>query len=402
MKQMSYNTRKEMKLSDYSQRVLHSKQLPERVCLMTFVNTKNYGALLQAFSLKEIIVSFGYECSFINYQNKKLDYSTISRWRRIRSIIWQNTVCRLTVNSKRMERTKKFQIQMLGLRPPKYRMPQELKKISDSADVYIVGSDQVWNPELIADDDSYFLSFTSRKKIAYAASFGKNCVDRKFLFSHANDLKQFHAISVREKTGADNLKKVLGINAEVLLDPVFLMNMEEWSKKLGLDKKEDIFPTKYILCYVMSDITKKADKIYTVAKNMAENRGARLITLKNNGIRVARSKEIIDYSAGPKEFVNYIAKADCIVTDSFHGMAFSIIFRKNFWTVMSKESFGKRNTRIRELQQRLGLENRSIFIEEPIPDMLTLSDCVDYNSVECILNDAVRRSKKYLFCSLTE
>ena len=375
-----------------------------KVYILTFVNTENYGALLQAFSLKETISEMGYECEFINYQNKKLDYSTAGFVRRIRSYIWKNMIYKFLFSKKRAARTKRFQTEKLCLRLPKYRTPEELIAVSECADIYVVGSDQVWNPELIADDESYFLSFTPCRKISFAASFGKSIVDEKFLREQECNLKNFFAISVREKTGANSLKQVLGINAEVLLDPVFLHTKEEWMKMLGIEgKSKHVDANKgYVLCYVMPGDQNISDYIYIIANRIAEQKSLKLITLKNYGFGNPRPAEKYDYDAGPIEFVEYIANADYIVTNSFHGTAFSIIFRKNFWTVMSNGHVVQRNTRMEELLTMMNLKNRGIFSDISVIETPELISVIDYENIDHILKNELSKSKKFLRKSLTK
>ena len=373
-----------------------------KVYILTFVNTVNYGALLQAFSLRANIVSLGYDCEFINYQNQRLDYSTVSLYRRLRSFIVQNLIIKPLFSRKRKARTKLFQRDMLQLRAPKYHKPCELGVFAQRNGIYVVGSDQVWNPDLIENDESYLLSFAGGKKIAYAASFGKNGMPEKYYQRYNKYLNRFHAISVRENSGAEFLKKILNIEANVLLDPVFLFDATDWNSRLQL-QDISVRPGGYVLCYVMPGETKTINSIYTVAKAISDQKGIPIITLgKREYSRATKEKaEILEFDAGPREFVKYLSCADYVVTNSFHGTAFSIIYRKKFWTVAKKSSDPSPNTRMRELLNRFGLEDRIAYVDaEPAGAALTAE--VDYGTVENTLAAEIERAKDFLRISLSE
>lgn len=362
-----------------------------RVYTLTLTDTKNYGALLQAFALKEYISSLGVECKVINYHNPAMRYSQVKGWRKIRSVIWRNTFAGIVSNRTRKSNTDEFKKCYLGHDGDNICLSAELPALNSSADAFVVGSDQVWNPTVNANDNSFLLDFTEKEKIAYAASFGTNCVSKQYLLENKEQLQRFAAISVREDSGAEMLKETLGLSAEVVLDPVFLLNKEEWTSLLHISGDK---PDKYVLCYVMPGDAAVVNRIVELANGIAEEIGCKAIVLGEKDYKHSHDSIIYDHSCGPVEFLEYISGAETIVTNSFHGTAFSVIFRKNFFTVMKKETFG-RNTRIDTLLGHIGLDYRKSYVDETI-DKMHLTDGIDYTDTEPKLSEYIAHSKEYL------
>lgn len=209
-------------------------------------------------------------------------------------------------------------------------------------DFFIVGSDQVWNPNFKILD-KMFLNFTdSQKKISYAASMGCENLTKKQKLLFRNKLKDFKAISVRENKAKDLLKEVLPQkHIEVLVDPTLLLSSEKW--KIVEKKPNWEVPKNYILTYFLGDIS---DELRSLIKRFLVDKNLKIINIldKNNNDW---------YKIGPSEFLYLVRNADYVITDSFHGTVFSIIMKKQFMVI--KRKLGKEGNMISRIDTLLTL-----------------------------------------------
>lgn len=375
----------------------------KRIKVLTFSGSINYGATLQAYALKRFLIDSGYDCSLIYYQNHNNKYAQVTGLRKTLSIIWNNTLANFLDSSLRKKRTAKFRAKYLELGD--LITSDNLKKLcalNASTDVFIVGSDQVWNPEIIRDDPVYFLSFVAddKKRISYAASFGTGNVSESYLKDKLKYLSAFHALSVRESQSADLIREKLCISAKTVIDPVFLLKKEEWVNALNLNKNTTNLkePSGYVLCYVMPINDELTRKIFLIAKTIAEISGLKVITLGKKSYTLPFKGEVIDKDAGSIEFLQYIKNADYVVTNSFHGTALSVVFRKNFYTILKKGI--KRNSRMEELLNAISLSERIIYTDyEPKMDMFSE---IDYTKVTQKLDEQIEYAKQFLIQAIEE
>ena len=363
----------------------------KKIATLTFNNSVNYGALLQTYALREYLNTSGFECDIINYQNPKMKYSRVSFMRKIASIVWKNLLARFFASQKRRKRTSQFRMTKMNIGQKCVNL-SDLKSLNSVYNIFIVGSDQVWNPFINRGDSAFFLSFVSdeNKRISYAASFGSSKVDKSYLESNRQDLEKFDAISVRENESAELLKAEIGIAAETVLDPVFLLTKDDWINKLNLNNSVSKVNDKYVLCYVMPVDFELVNRIYHVAESIAKGNNLKIITLgKKNSKPIGI--ETLDRDAGPIEFANYILNAEYIVTNSFHGTAFSIIFRKQFFTVL-KKGFNL-NLRLENLLGSFNLSSRILY--ENNAGIVNLFP-IDYSNVEPLLENRINQSQDFL------
>lgn len=364
----------------------------QSIMTLTFSDSENYGALLQAYALKEHIGKDN-NCGVINYHNPETLYSQVSGWRKIRSFVWNNTVSRFFRSEIRKESTNAFRKKYIGMTEKCYGSAEELKELNSDTDVFVVGSDQVWNKRNNADDPAYLLSFTDKRKVSYAASFGTGTVDSSYLNENAELFNSFSSISVREQSGADALSDVLGITAPVVLDPVFLLSEAEWRDKLGIKEKCD--ESGYVLCYIMPGDAEVEGTIKNTALSIAKEKGLKVVILGDKTYRKPPQGAVSDCDCGPAEFVEYIANAKYVVTNSFHGTALSLVMHRNFWTVMKKDSENNRNTRMENILKISGTEARGIYcdIGEKPGNLL---EEINYAAVQPMLDAEIETSKRFL------
>lgn len=351
----------------------------KKVGTMTFHSAYNYGAVLQAYALKENIKKLGYDAYVINYGDenqypifdlKNKDLSTICR--NLQNIFYVPKIKRRNINFK------KFVSDKLDLYPNKYINDEELKKVADDFYAIVAGSDQIWNNSNKMKDksDTFFLNFDGNfKKISYAASFGDDADSiRKDSEKIVPWLKDFDAISIRENEGKELLNE-LGIDSVLTIDPTLLLDKNDWEK---LEKRVN-FKKNYILYYSVNSRKYSIN----VAKKVAKKMKLPVINLVlHPKSAFSGFKYIID--SAPDEFLNIIHNARFVCTNSFHGTVFSIIYDKPFIAI-----FDEKNGQI-VLENRKATLLKSVGLED---HMITESMEID---IEKFLNYDYTETKKKL------
>ena len=321
------------------------------IAILTFQNSNNYGAMLQAFALQEFLLLNGHEVKIIDYRCTYLENREyLNKNNSIYNRFKKKSIS-LILHSQNREREgkfNKFRTECLSLTKP-YRK-DTMHLVAGEYDAIIVGSDQVWNFELTGGDTTYFLDFnTGRAKIiSYAASIGNDDIDRSDLTRIASLLEKFHHISVREASVACMLNQYFNTNSiECVLDPTLLIDQLFW--KTIADKPQTKKP--YIFVYSLGEL----DKLSKIAIMKAKELGCEIVCLcfGLRGIDGAHNVRNI----GPIEFVSYLANAEHVITNSYHGICISIAFEKQFTYILSSEHH--RNSRIIDLAKSLGLDDRA-------------------------------------------
>lgn len=359
-----------------------------KVCILTFHNVLNYGALLQAFALQYRINSLGYDAEFINYINKNMlaDYKVLSQnksfYKNIRSIgkflIYSNILIKKERNNNKFIK-KNFRLTR------KYYSLDDLKQQPPQAYAYICGSDQIWNKNVTKiTDATYFLNFGDKsvKKISYAASTGsiENIENDVDFFK--NNIYNLDFISVRENDAAEMLKKLTKKDVKSTLDPTLLLTADEWSTYINTD--DNCFGD-YILNYVVSSDNEERKIVEYISKT--EKLKVIDFELKNNR---KNSNYVHIPEASPLEFIKLIKNAKYVVTTSFHATVFSIIFKKKFIVVPHK----KTGMRVRNLLFDLKLNDRIVYNLESLSN--TYLNEIKYAEVEKILDKKRKESIEWL------
>lgn len=224
--------------------------------------------------------------------------------------------------------------------------------IADEYDFFVVGSDQVWNPKW--NPPYIFFEFVPRKKkIAYAASIGNPTIpdEKKKLFQRG--ISDFNYVSVREEEAAKIINELTGKTPRVLLDPVFLLNKNEW---MTVAQKPTWFKEKYRRGFILTYYLRKSPPL--VVKKLATELNLPVINLLD-------VENFNHFTVGPSEFVWLFANASLIFTNSFHGTAFSSLFKRPFINYEFKETWGTlMSNRILTLLKLFGLEDRRTFGEK--------------------------------------
>lgn len=340
-----------------------------KTAILTFQDAENYGAALQSYALKTACESFS-ETDVINYYNEYFhrDVSGVGIKSAVKRMLNYTNSKRKTVKFEEFQKN-----YIVGTaKPIKRDMLRDLNKLYNN---FITGSDQVWNLECSGNDTSYFLDFvTEGTKNSYAASFGAAIGEDKII---SNLLKDYRRISVREKTGQRILEKVIGKTIPVVLDPIFLLDMRNWAKNFGLTYKEE-----YVLVYEVL----AGSQLFEQAKKFARSNGLEVICITSSDRLRIGARVIKD--AGPIEWLKLFSGAAYVFTNSFHGVAFSLNFNKQFFVELLPPP-AKTNTRIIEMLETVNLLDRASL--KPIE----LSN-IKYNEVNYILDKKRQLSLSYL------
>lgn len=308
----------------------------KKVGIIIINDYSNYGNRLQNYATQEVLKSLGCEVeTIVNNPHKKL--RTIEklnkllklskgdlikkRLHKIRQKLYKSNEEKRIEIMKEVRRNsfKQFTSKNISETPyviSRYNIPSEL---NDHYSAFVVGSDQVWNPNFRKGSFIDFLTFApEEKRIAYSASFGIEKLPEEYEDNYSRWLSEMAHISVREDAGAKIVKKLTGRDVEVLVDPTLMLTKDQW---LSISKSAAYKPDKpYLLTYFLGEITSNArEKINYIAKE--------------NNLVIVNMADIQDerrYIADPAEFLDYINSSEIFLTDSFHGVVFSILFEKPF------------------------------------------------------------------------
>lgn len=369
----------------------------KRIGILTFSRALNYGALFQAYALKEFLKNEEIIVEIIDYwpkyhQESYKFFSPVAFKKQsikgkvkylLGFIIGSNRII------KRRRGYLKFITNKLGINESiKY---EEGHQINQDYDLVIYGSDQIWrkigSPLFEGFDNVYFGShpIRAKKKITYAASMGIISLNDGDKIQLTNLLKNFNALGIRE-VDLQVVVKDLGYESQLVLDPVFLLNRNQWFKLIeGIKRSEK--KERYILIYDLLH-SKNAVKL---AESIGKQRDCKLkIVLGTVNPYLIGEKYV--QTATPEEFLSLIWNAEFIITTSFHGTSFSVLFEKQFLAL----DMGKNSQRTRTLLNLLSIEDRYI---EDFEDISSIKE-IDYTPVRTKLEALTNTSKEYLKSSL--
>lgn len=345
-----------------------------KIGILTFHRAHNYGAVLQAFALQQYLKSNGYQVNIIDYRQPFIELQfnpfSIKRCLSINPIKFTYRLLRDILKFKyRFERKRLYQNFTDGFLQLSEKCFDSLS-IPDDYDLYIHGSDQIWNENLTGGfDDVLFGNYKTNKgtKVTYAASFEKKDLNelQKKYFKEA--MKNFDAVSVREKSLGILLNEFISNKFYNVIDPTLLVDKSLWNKiPTSINEK------KYLLIYQVMDSVIADDLAIKIATSL--------------NLRILNLAKLKKQPSVP-EFVDYFRNADFVVATSFHAMAFSIIFNKQFYVIGSNTG---RDVRYTDLLSLLDISDRLVFSTH-------VNDTnIDYLEVEKKLDLLKKASKQYL------
>lgn len=361
----------------------------KKTATITFHAAHNYGSNLQAYALQQTLLSLGCENEIINLRTfrQKDSYNIFTKRRGIK-YLFKNFFRLLHYRDlKKAHNRFEYFINNKLVLTKEFNSCEELNLTHFDFDYYIAGSDQIWNPIPSDFDWAYYLTFVHKgKKISYAPSFGQlaSIGDKHTTEKIAEELAKFEAISVREQGAADNVKQLLGISPTIVLDPTLLIPKEHWLD-LVKDKKR-IIVGDYILFYTLF-----ADKErLRIVKKISKILNIPIVTSNFSNQYDVINPFIKCYDAGPLEFLTLIRDAKLVVSSSFHGTVFSILLNTPFFAIN-----GMQDARISTLLKTVGLENRSISLED-VSEKCKSVYSVNYDIVNETINKVKTTSIDYL------
>lgn len=354
----------------------------KKIGVMTYQNAINVGALLQTYALNRYLNSkSNVYCETINYKCKKIDssYNLIKlNLKEPKTVI--NSFLGFPNNFIRKIKFKKFKnnIQLSN----KSYSNKNIKETNKIYNIFITGSDQVWNYNL-NNDLNYFLKFVSDDNIraSYAASFGNISVIKDNKSNIDEELRKYKVVSVREKSAVEELKKVNNLKSTCVLDPTFLLSKNEWN--------EICIPQKhckdYILLYVLHE-----ESAYKIAEKIKQKTGFEIYIINQSYKKRINGRYF--HNVGPIDFLNLIKNSKYVVTDSFHGTALSIIFRKNLKVVLKNENIFL-NDRLTSILDIFNLNECIVSNDTPLNELISN---VNYTKSEDVIEKEINYSKKII------
>jgi len=354
-----------------------------RVGILTFHRALNYGAVLQAYALQRVIEGFGLEAEVLDYRCPALErtYRPVHfHERSLRGALSAATY--LPIRLARRAKFASFRRRNLVMSAASY-LPATISEAVDRYDRFVVGSDQVWNPDLTEADGTYFLDFVDDpdQKVSYAASLGKSGVLHRHAETYLKALASFGRISVREQDGKEYLQTLLGRDVAWVLDPVLLTDPETF-RVIAIPPRRS---RPYIFAYCLHETD-----MYRYVEHLRRLTGLPVVYVPGSlRTRLVGTRVM---SLSPEDFLGWIRDAAYVITDSFHVVAFSILFRKVFKAQL-KSALPELNSRITSLLGLVGLEQQ--IISESDVHGIALPD-TDYSNALDLLATARRESLVFL------
>lgn len=363
----------------------------KKVGIITFHHAKHsYGAFLQAYATLRVVESLGYDAEIINYDNNFEQKEVKLKKKNIKQAFYLivSWLVRFFVYGgiKDPCRSAKQLDKLYRNVSKRYKNLHSLQ--STNYDILVAGSDQIWNPMVCGGIDSaFFLNFgEAETRISYASSIGSYHFSIDELKIIEKYLSRFASISVREQYASDELSSICTQKINVVCDPTLLMTSEQWENEVCTELKSFKKIEPYILTYfVGGNIAQYWDRI----KEYVNEIGLSVYNVQSHSRKNMHVNKAI-HNILPGDLLAYIKNADYILTDSFHGTVFSILFQKNFVAVINKQN----PIRVKNLLERLGLANRIDDKIKGIPKE------IDYTKTCELLDEYRKESKDWLEKSL--
>lgn len=346
-----------------------------KIGIITFHNALNAGAILQAYALQTFLTQLGHTVEFIDYAP--------SRKYTLRNYIAKSPIAMLKkwLNIYHGKKYMKYgnYNKILTLSPNTYKNYEELKKCPPEYDIYIAGSDQIWN-FYTSLSPAYMLDFVplGKKKISYAASMGQCRIDKSLYEDFKTKLKSFNAISLREKNGVDFVNTLFKGEklAHQTLDPTLLIDTNYYYKIIDNVK---VKPEHYICTYILAKLDKENSEIINSIKSRLK---LNIINVRNPDtcIWLTHAQNTI---VTPYKWLYFIKNSDFVICCSFHAVVFSLIFHKPFIAIIPPIEKNKGgNMRINSLLNEFELTNRIISHYDHKLIEKTIMNNIDWNFVD--------------------
>ncbi len=376
-----------------------------KIGIITILKVNNYGAELQAYALQRVLNMLGYDAEIIDY----LFYKNPLHIKTVRSRpnfhfgikkMLAEKVYPLYMKSRaflhpKNEKTRAQRFALFHQTHTKlsksYRTIDELFSAKMDYDIYMVGSDQVWNPGIYSSLDPYFLKFApeGKTRLAYASSFGVSEIPSYAYAYYHDSLNAFDAIGVREANAVDLVRDLCGKKAQWVLDPTLLLTKKDWNDIAVAPEAIKNFQNGYILLYELTP----CPYILRLAYHLNKTLSLPIVRVCKSASIEDKDKTILNITdAGPAEFVGLFSNAQLVITNSFHGAAFSINLERNFYTVAPLRK--QNNSRQQSLLRLFQLESRLLVEDGQFPVAKDIS--INYEPIRERLNNERHKSIQFL------
>lgn len=346
-----------------------------KVSILTYHWEDNYGAVMQAYATVRAIKELGHEPELIDF---RLPYSPSPAQR-----------CVFALKRRRFNRFRKRHYGRLT--PKTYRSLDELRREAPSSDCYLVGSDQTWNPNIAGEKlPAFFLDFgpDSVRRVTYATSIGQNSwVPTRYMPDEEirRSLKKFHRVLLREDSAVKICREVFGRDASQVIDPVLLF--PSYPELTG-----EVKPSGEIIAYKLID----DEGFYEMASKLASDKQLPIRSIgsvrRPKGFRSA-------YPESPEKWLSRFVGASFVITDSFHGTVFSLLYHRPFLIYVGDPT---RTTRIESLLRQVGLSDRLLTSANSYSDFRRVAETpIDWVAVDARLKELRRHSFDLLKESLS-
>ena len=377
------------------------RKMKEKICIATWYGPANFGTGLQAVALSQYLIKRGYEVSYVE-DNRNTNVTTVSsKQKKILYKVNELLSGRWWARRKyRKDFIEKRRLQKQFME--KYTSvisifsDKDIEKLNDTFDIFIAGGDQIWNPSVYEDVFLLSVADDDKWKISYGTSVGVKSIPEELKDAYRANLSRFNYISVREEQSAKALQDFIQKDIAVVVDPTFLFSADEWMFLLkDAEINKDEFAEPYILCYFVG--TRKS--YWKYVEKIQKKTGYRVVVIPiNNEAYVNHFNKYVKTS--PAEFLWLIKNASIICTDSFHATVFSILFKKEFYTIrrFQDSNINSQNGRLEELLSRYKLLDRLIKDETCFKRM----ENIDYAPIFKELEQERKLSKQWLENALSK
>lgn len=388
------------------------------VGFITVHRAPNYGAMLQCFALQQYIEGMGHECKVIDllrpyhegfvhtegfepFDAKKIHKSFVGE---IRKFIG-HYLHRYEANNKKFAKVYKENLkrrqELFDAFDKRITYTKQYKSIGElyanppQFDVYITGSDQLWNPTQPYCIEPFFLTFVKNgaKKISYATSIGLSSLPESINQQYIKWLNDYDYISVREQEAVNMLSKGISKTIHKVVDPTLLMDKQFW-ERLAVVKPEFVHE-KYVFCFTLSYLS----ELHSYLKKYAKEKGMKYVYIVHafqDAPYTNKDKNVIGLiDISPEEWLGLIQNAEEIFTNSFHGTVFSLIFEKKFYSYIPSNN--KRGSRIVNVLEMIKLKNHIIY---DIKNFIPQEERINYDAVNKILQEERKKGEAFLNLAL--
>ena len=363
-----------------------------KTATVTWISWNNYGSYLQAYALQRIITSMGYDNAIISderivYPHSSITSGAVPFFKRV-YIFFRRRLRRLSIHEQKTAEINKrflhFKKHFLVIE----NAFQKAEELDERYDIFIAGSDQIWVPTEDVFRPFYYLNFSQKKKISYAVSLNSaGEYPESFKQRVSNLLQDFSYISVREESGKVLLGSFIDKPIEVCLDPTLLLTPSEWDFLVSGKRARK---KTYLLCYFLS-----YNKTFLeFARKYADEHHLHLMFIANDERYRYYADSLL--AAGPCEFISAVKEASFILTDSFHGTVFSILYKKEFLTLkrFRGNCGSNQNERLKNLFSITGITGH--FADEEDINELISPRPINYEGVAKRINFEREKSLAFL------